>query len=148
MGQRRRAREYALQLLFQIDVTRSSPDQVFEAFWVNQDTADEVRSFSEHLVQGVCAQREELDRLIVEAARNWRLERMAVVDRNVLRMAAYEMLADPDVPAAVVIDEAIEVAKKYGSEESGGFINGILDNIRRRVRPDGAPPAGPQRVGE
>lgn len=141
MGQRRRAREYALQLLFQIDLTESSPGEVFEEFWVNQEASPEVRSFSEQLVRGVFARRAELDRLIADAAEHWRIERMAVVDRNVLRMATFEMFHDAAIPVAVVIDEAIEVAKKYGSEASGSFINGILDNLRRR-RPDASvPPA-------
>ena len=142
MGQRRRAREYALQLLFQIDLTGSSPGEVFREFWINQETSTEVRSFSERLVNGVFARRVQLDRLIAGAAEHWRIERMAVVDRNVLRMAVYEMLHDPEIPDAVVIDEAIEVAKKYGSEESGSFINGILDSIRRRAPDPPAPPAG------
>jgi len=121
-------------MLFQIDLSGSAPDGVFRGFWDGQDCPVEVREFAERLVQGTWAERERLDRIIAAGAEHWRLDRMATVDRNVLRMAAWEMLFDPETPAVVVIDEAIEVAKKFGSEESGRFINGILDGIRRRVQ--------------
>jgi len=133
VGQRRRAREHALQMLFQIDLTGASPQEVFREFWHDQEAGEEMRRFAESLVLGVHAGRGELDRWIVGSAEHWRVERMAVVDRNVLRMAVHEMLHDPAPPPAVIIDEAIEVAKKFGSEESGAFINGILDAIRKRV---------------
>jgi N utilization substance protein B len=132
VGQRRRAREYALQLLFQIDLTGDPVDDVLERFWPSLEVEEGVRSFAERLVKGVLAEREAIDRQIVEAAEHWRIERMAVVDRNVLRLAVFELNARED-PPAVVIDEAIEVAKRFGSEESGGFVNGILDTIRARV---------------
>ena len=132
MGQRRRAREHALQMLFQIDLTGVSPRDVFHDFWADHTTASEVRGFAEELVLGVYGDRRELDRWIIGASEHWRIERMAVVDRNVLRMAVHEMVHDPETPDAVIIDEAIEVAKKYGSEESGSFINGVLDAIRKR----------------
>jgi N utilization substance protein B len=120
-------------MLFQIDLTGVAPQQVFRQFWNDREAEATVRSFAEGLVLGVFEQRGALDRLISAAAEHWRIGRMAVVDRNVLRMAAYELLNALETPAPVVIDEAIEVAKKFGSEESGGFINGILDAIRRRV---------------
>lgn len=147
MGQRRRARECALQMLFQIDLTNAQPAEVFSEFWEDQSPAPELRAFAERLVEGVRREREQLDRLIADASEHWRLERMAVVDRNVLRIAVYELLFDPDTPAAVVLDEAIEVARKYGSEESAAFINGVLDAVRRRIvaeppePPPGAAPA-------
>jgi N utilization substance protein B len=121
-------------VLFQLDLTGASPADVFEHFWDGQDVAEETRSFSEALVLGVCRTQDETDLKIAEAAEHWRLDRMAVVDRNVLRMAVYEMLHLPDTPDAVVIDEAIEVARKFGSEDSAKFINGILDSILRRSR--------------
>ena len=133
MGQRRRAREYALQMMFQIDVTGVIPGEVFEHFWQSQTAADDVRNFSEKLVAGVNEDLVSLDRRLSDLARNWRLERMAVVDRNVLRIALWELLHAPETPPAVVIDEAIEVAKKYGSHESGAFINGVLDAARRSL---------------
>jgi len=120
-------------MLFQIDLTAVSPGEVFRSFWGSGEVGPEQREFAESLVLGVHARRSELDRWIRGSAEHWRIERMAVVDRNVLRMAVYEMLGEPPPPAAVVIDEAVEVAKKFGSEESGAFINGILDDIRRRI---------------
>ena len=138
MGQRRRAREHALQMLFQIDLTGGTPEQVFRQFWTGHETQETTRDFTERLVLGVHGEQRELDRMIAESSENWKVDRMPVVDRNVLRMAIYELIHERETPAAVVIDEAIEVAKKYGSEKSGTFINGVLDTIRQRVSP--APP--------
>lgn len=119
-------------MLFQIDLAGDTPEQVFEHFWVGQPEADPpTREFAERLVGGVVKERARLDRAIADHARHWRLERMAVVDRNVLRLAAWELLCDPETPAAVVIDEAVEVARRFGSEQSSSFINGILDAVRR-----------------
>lgn len=134
MGRRRRGREYALQMLFQMDLSGDAPEAVFGEFWTGQpDAADEVRGFAEELARGTWAARQDLDVAITSCADNWRLERMAAVDRNVLRLAAFELLHRPDTPAAVVIDEAIEVVRKYGSEQSARFVNGILDGLKRRV---------------
>jgi N utilization substance protein B len=121
-------------MLFQMDLSGETPPGVFERFWDEQRNASpEVRAFAEELARGTWEVRERLDRAIRQSAENWRLERMAAVDRNVLRLAAFELLYRPDTPAAVAIDEAIEVVRKYGSEDSGRFINGILDGLRRRV---------------
>jgi N utilization substance protein B len=125
-------------MLFQIDLTGCSPQEVFRQFWRNRRTGEEIRRFSEKLVLGVHDKRRQMDRMIAGSAEHWRIERMAIVDRNVLRMAAYEMVTDSLTPPAVIIDEAIEVAKKFGGEESGAFINGILDAIRRRVEGEGS----------
>ncbi|TDI46981.1 MAG: transcription antitermination factor NusB [Acidobacteria bacterium] len=131
MGKRRRARECALQMLFQIDLIGVEPAEVYAQFWDEHDTEDDVRAFSQELVDGVCTTREQLDARITEIAEHWRIERMAVVDRNVLRMALYEMNRQPQTPIAIVIDEAIEVARRFGSEESAKFVNGVLDALRR-----------------
>lgn len=120
-------------MLFQLDLSGGTPEEIFEGFWSTVDAAPEVRAFAERLVRGTIESVETLDETIAAAAEHWRVERMATVDRNVLRLAAFELTGDPDVPAAVVMDEAIEIAKKYGSEDSGKFINGILDGIRRRL---------------
>jgi N utilization substance protein B len=120
-------------MLFQIDLTGTAPADVFGTFWAGQESGEDVRAFAERLVLGVTAERRALDRAITVSATNWRIERMAVVDRNVLRMAVFELLHEPPTPPPVVIDEAIEVAKKFGSEDSGAFINGILDDVRRRL---------------
>ena len=120
-------------MLFQIDLIGGRPEAVFHEFWANRETEEQSREFAEQLVWGVHGKRREMDRVIIGSAEHWRIERMAVVDRNVLRMAVYEMITEAETPPAVIIDEAIEVAKKFGSEESGSFINGILDSVRKRI---------------
>ncbi len=118
-------------MLFQIDLIGVEPAEVYAQFWEEHDAEEDVRAFSQELVDGVYAAREQLDARITKAAERWRIDRMAVVDRNVLRMALYEMDRQPQTPAAVVIDEAIEVARRFGSEESAKFVNGVLDALRR-----------------
>jgi len=130
MGRRRRAREFALQVLFQLDLTGGAPGEVLQQFWSRQDAEPDVREFAERLVHGVVDGRAQIDARIVEAAEHWRIERMGVVDRNVLRIAVYELGSADGTPEAVVIDESIEIAKRFGGEGSGGFINGVLDSIR------------------
>jgi len=120
-------------MLFQLDLTGGEPPQVFRHFWDQREVSTEIRSFAEWLVDGVHTRIEVLDRLITGTSANWRIERMPVVDRNVLRMAVFELMQKQDTPAAVVIDEAIEIAKKFGSEKSGTFINGILDAVRIKI---------------
>ncbi len=120
-------------MLFQIDLAGGAPDDVFRGFWLGVEASDDVRRFAEEIVRGVARERRSLDGMVAGSAENWRVERMAVVDRNVLRMAVYEMLFEQDVPAVVAIDEAIEVARKFGGEESGSFVNGVLDSVRRRL---------------
>ena len=146
MGYRRAAREAALKILFQFDFNPSDAEELIASFWRGHKASDRMRAFAEHLVWGVLEHRDEIDRLIGEAAENWRLERMSAVDRNVLRLATFEMLYLPDIPPQVSIDEAIELGKRFGSEDSGAFINGILDRIaldqnllppRERVEEDG-----------
>jgi N utilization substance protein B len=118
-------------MLFQIDLTATPPADVFREFWNEAAPAEDVREFAEGLVKGVVARRKALDVVLARSAEHWRVERMAVVDRNVLRMAIYELLWERETPAAVVLDEAIEVAKRFGGEESGAFVNGVLDAVRR-----------------
>jgi len=145
LGQRRRARECALQMLFQIDLAGGSPGEVFPGFWAAHPVDEPVREFAERLVEGVVRERAAMDRLIETVSERWRLERIATVDRNVIRMALFEILHEADTPAAVAIDEAVEIARRFGSEQSGAFINGVLDAIRRRLdgnRPDAGPVRG------
>jgi N utilization substance protein B len=117
-------------MLFQIDLTGGAPEDVFPQFWAGQEAGEEIRAFAERPVSAVQAQRRAVDAVVADSTEHWRIERMAVVDRNVLRMAVYEMLFEPRTPPVVAIDEAIEVARRFGSEDSGAFINGVLDAIR------------------
>ena len=133
MGHRRRSRELALQLLFEVEITRDDPREVVQRFWGTRLVPVDVREFAETLTLGTLEHLGAIDALLDAATEHWRLDRMAIVDRNVLRMAIYELCYRPDIPPAVVIDEAIEVVRKYGSEESAPFINGVLDAVRRRV---------------
>ncbi|HOK77865.1 MAG TPA: transcription antitermination factor NusB [Verrucomicrobiota bacterium] len=158
MGTRREARERALQFLFQCDI---NPPEDFEAaltlFWESQQTAatgkeqtsqtrdkpaeaplqtpdqDVIRAFANDLIRGAWQHRGKIDALITKHAKNWDLCRMAVVDRNILRIAIYEMLYREDIPPVVSINEAVDIAKKYSTEDSGGFVNGILDKIRTEI---------------
>jgi N utilization substance protein B len=145
MGTRRRAREFALQILYQLDVQEQlSDEQALGMFWRNfAATAEaegamaadlgEIQPFAEKLVRGVRENLTALDAQIQGASKNWRLERMARVDRNLLRLALYELKHVDDVPAKVAINEAIEIAKRYGTNESSAFVNGILDRCREEL---------------
>jgi len=129
---RRIARECALQLLFQYDFTRKRPERRdLEEFWSIRNEPDDIKAFSEEIFFGTIDNIEEIDRIISNFAENWRLDRMAAVDRNILRLATYELLYREDIPVKVAINEAIEIAKKYSSQESPSFVNGILDRIAK-----------------
>lgn len=132
---RRKAREHALQILFQLDIRKEKPTAaLLKRFWDRDHPDEEIRSFAEEIVKGTFKHIEKINRQIAVCTENWALERMATVDRNVLRMAVYEILFRLDIPVSVTINEAIEIAKKYGTEESGAFVNGILDSIARKAR--------------
>ena len=133
MGKRRKSRELALQALYQADFHGPTAPEQLERFWEEQHLPQELLEFSRSLVEGVCSRREELDRMIDEHSDHWRIHRMSRVDRNILRIAAFELAALPEIPVKVAIDEAIEIGKKYGSTESGAFINGILDHLRKTL---------------
>ena len=133
MGSRREGRELALQALYSFDLNPMELRQALVLFWENNRAAPAVRDFAEQLVLGVAQQRDELDRWIGEKSTNWSLSRMAKVDLNILRIAVYELLHRPDIPKNVTLNEAIEVAKKFGTEESAAFINGILDEVASKV---------------
>lgn len=134
MGVRRRGRELALQILYQHELVGGTLQGIFDSFDDLAQAPTVAREFAIVLARGVADQREEIDAALEQQADNWRLERMAVVDRNVLRLAIYELLFEVDTPPAVVIDEAIEIAKRFGSERSGQFINGVLDGFLQRRR--------------
>ncbi len=138
MGVRRRGRELALQMLYQTELSGAGLEQIMASFEELHAAPEGASTFATSLVQGVLAHLGELDAHIASHADNWRLERMAAVDRNVLRLALYELVHEPDTPPAVVIDEAVELAKRFGSEQSGKFVNGILDGFAHRTRASGA----------
>lgn len=131
---RRKAREYALQMLFQLDVTGSEYDQkIIEEFWSDKNEHDNIKEFSAQLVKGTLENLKSIDEMIEAVTENWLLKRMATVDRNILRFAAYEILYRKDIPSAATINEALEIAKKYSSIESAAFLNGVLDRLAKEA---------------
>ena len=135
MRKRTKAREYVLQILYAVDITKDDPKDCIDRFWEgNEESSDEVKKFATGLVLGVSDNKKEIDRLITKYATNWKLDRMAVIDRNVLRFAAYELLYAKDIPPKVSINEAIDIAKKFGTPDSGKFVNGVLDKINKTER--------------
>ncbi|MFH1155883.1 MAG: transcription antitermination factor NusB [Pseudomonadota bacterium] len=132
MGDRRLARELALQALFYFDMEKGDPHEMMSQFRENlaEDTKESVSGFFNELVQGVADHAAEIDGLLNTYSRNWRLTRMPVVDRNIMRIAVFELKYCPDIPASVTINEAVEIGKKYGTRDSGAFINGVLDRVR------------------
>ena len=138
MGKRRQARVLTVQVLFHMEFNPGDPEQGFDLISENFDSPSEIRDFARSLFLGIWGKREELDELIGRSSTNWRLERMSHVDRNVLRLATFEILFMRDIPPKVSIDEAVELGKRFGSEESGAFINGVLDNIYNHLKRDGA----------
>jgi N utilization substance protein B len=134
VGTRRKSRELAMQMLFQGDLGKQTPEEVRALFWPSRDDVDaETRGFAEELYRVASERQAEIDELIELHAENWRLERMAVVDRNLLRAAVAELLGYPNTPAAIVINESLEIARRYGAPESVQFLNGVLDAIARSV---------------
>jgi N utilization substance protein B len=131
MTRRSRAREVALQLLFQRDFNPTVARADIEQFFQQRLRGTALQTFAQGLFDGVVAQLEDIDRRITAAAENWRLHRMPAVDRNVLRLGAYELVHSQETPAPVAFDEAIELAKRFGSADSPAFVNGVLDQIRR-----------------
>ncbi len=128
MGTRREARELALQALYQLDVAGEG-DPGVALFWSHFDAEEDVAAFAHELVDGVAQNRERIDALIAASAEHWRLPRLARVDLSLLRLAVFELLARPEIPAPVTIDEAVEIARRFGSEDSPAFVNGVLDHV-------------------
>ena len=133
MGTRRQARESALQMLYQFELSGGDPE-VLLGSEVMDGLSPEVRDFATDLVKGVRDNLAEIDGLIQSHSTNWKLARMAAVDKNILRVAVFELKNRSDIPVKVTINEAVEIAKKFGSTESGAFVNGILDNIAHEIR--------------
>ena len=138
MGKRRKSRELALQLLYQLDLQgEANPEPYLPEFWTRHPVDAEVREFAEALVRGTKLHQGKIDELISQYAENWEIDRMAVVDRNILREGIFELLWTAEVPPKVAINEALEVAKKFSTQESSRFINGILDRVHKELRPTG-----------
>jgi len=137
MSLRHKSREYALQMLFEWDMARQEPKRVEQLFWKSAPASDSTREFANRLFEGAVARAETSDELIERLAVNWRLDRLAAVDRNILRLAIWEFRSG-SAPPKVVIDEAIELAKKFSSAEAPAFLNGILDAVYKSLEPDRA----------
>jgi len=137
MRKRSKSRELALQVLYTIDITRQSPQEIFGTFWQEHEEEDSIREFAEELVNGVASNIEKIDGFISKYASNWGIKRMATIDRNIMRMGSFELLYKDDIPPKVTINEAVELAKRYGDVDSGKFVNGILDKINKLETPVG-----------
>jgi N utilization substance protein B len=133
MGLRRVARECALQMLYEFDVGKHSKDEILHTFWQMNEQPKKVGEFANQLFEGTILRLKEIDRVIQLHTKNWRLGRMAAVDRNVLRLAVFEFLSDSKTPETVVINEALEIARKFSTQESAQFVNGILDSIKNEL---------------
>jgi N utilization substance protein B len=134
MRRRRKAREIALQVLYGLDVLKINAKEAIDLFWNNFEAFGEVKDFSSFLVEGTWNSKDKIDTLISSCAENWSIARMSRVDKNILRMAVFELLDCQDIPPKVTLNEAIDLGKVYGSENSGAFINGILDALYARLR--------------
>ena len=133
MRKRTKAREYVLQMLYQVDITRGNWQEILKGFWETNEDKDislELKDFSVELLGGVVEHIQEIDQKISKYAANWQLERMAFVDRNIMRLGCFELIFREDIPPKVTINEAVELAKKYSGSESGKFVNAILDQIK------------------
>ena len=135
---RRQAREAALQMLYQIEVGKSGAPEAIATYWPAREPDEQLeeplREFANGLVGGAVSRREEIDAMLGAHAQNWRVERMAIIDRLVLRLGVYEMLSEAETPSKVIINEALELARSYSGEEAVAFVNGVLDAIRKELR--------------
>ncbi len=134
MGLRRVARECALQMLYEYDVGKLPSGEILKGFWDMNEHPKKVKEFANQLFEGSLARLREIDKTIQQHTKNWRLSRMAAVDRNILRLAVFEFLSDSKTPETVVINEALEIAKKFSTHESAQFVNGILDSIKKDLK--------------
>ena len=134
MGKRRSARELALKFLYQAEFNSDSPDSELDPFLERANVSEEIQNFTQTLIENLLIHEKEVDDLLKKISSKWAPDRMAVIDKNILRLGICELLFDPTTPPKVVINEAVEIAKKFGTEESPDFINGILDKIFRDSR--------------
>jgi N utilization substance protein B len=131
MGLRRAARECALQMLYEYDIGKIPVPEILTSFWEMNEHPEKVREFANQLFQGSVARLKEIDSIIQRHTQHWRLGRMAAVDRNVLRLAVFELISSGKTPCTVIINEALEIAKKFSTMESAQFVNGVLDSVRK-----------------
>jgi N utilization substance protein B len=136
MGVRRRGREYALQMLFAMDMTEYQPDEVFAGYHAIQDLNRDAFYHARRIIDSIHEHLEEIDALLTNYAKNWKISRMAVVDRNLLRLSIYELKYQLDIPSPIILNEALEICKEFSENESSQFINGVLDAASRDLRPD------------
>ena len=147
MGTRRKGREHALRLLYQRDQAAVDLDECLATYWAGENQKEPIREFTERIVRGVEETRDEIDELISRQTHHWKIDRIAAVDRNIFRLAVFEFLHEGDTPRAVVINEALEIAKRYSTEASSQFLNGVLDGIRKMLDgEDATPPPAPESV--
>ena len=137
MGKRRKARESTLQILFQLEFNDSQPKKTLDQYWKYRRASKDVKEYIHSLVEGILSHQEEIDKIIQSVSEHWRISRMAVVDRNIIRIAVYELLYEENIDAAVIINEAIEIAKKYSNEKSATFVNGLLDAVKKKIETKG-----------
>ena len=133
MGQRRKAREETLRILYRLEFDNKQPEETLSQYWENKKTNQATREYSTWLVNGIISHHKKIDTIIQNASEHWRLSRMALIDRNILRMAVFELLYEENIEPAVVINEAIEIAKAYSGDEAATFVNGVLDAIRKKL---------------
>ena len=137
MGKRHKAREHALQGLYMYEVSKSTIENIIEFEWLDGEISEEAEKFAVELIEGVVKQIEKIDSLITDYSKNWKFERISIIDKSILRLAIYEMLFIKDIPAIVTINECIDLGKTFGGENSGQFINGILDAVKKHELREG-----------
>ena len=132
MRNRTKSRDFTLQILYEIEIKENIfSEEMFFNFWKSHTTSLEIQEFTQELVKGVIEKKEIIDKIIKEKVLNWEIERISIIDKNVIRIAIYELLYKKEIPRKVSINEAIEISKKYSTDESGHFVNGILDKIKK-----------------
>ena len=134
MGRRRKAREETLRILFRLEFENTQLEKTLIQYWENRKASEEIKEYSTWLVKGIISHQDKIDNIIQRVSEHWRISRMALIDRNILRMAVFELLNEENIAPAIVINEAIEIAKKYSGDKAATFVNGILDAIRKNLK--------------
>jgi N utilization substance protein B len=134
MGRRRKAREETLRILYRLEFDNRPPEETLAQYWEDKRANQTTREYSTWLANGIISHQKKIDTFIQNASEHWRLSRMAIIDRNILRMAVFELLYEEDITPAIIINEAIEIAKRYSGDEAATFVNGILDAIRKNLK--------------